>query len=200
MYDSIRCVAILVLIVFTGVMIKKLRGRKKSLAIAQIALSALLFTLITFPFERFRSFPSAEQAFQVGHLGIVSVELVVEGDDYDFVVGKVNGSYNHSVLPKSKDGWKPEGFRNSEISVVSGNNGILITIDQPRESSEVFLYIRDMENKTCSVADREGTVFISLEREGRTCYYAHLSATDPDYWIEVNGTVIKPFEAAPSGD
>ena len=120
---------------------------------------------------------------------------MVEGEECDYVVGSVIGSdRSYMIVPKTEKGWKIGVPAKNAFDSMKVYEDIAVTIVKGMNTSDHFIHIVDMKNETCKITDRDGLTFHPLEH----MYIAHLARMDPDYWIEVNGTVIKPFETAPA--
>ena len=173
--------------------------RKRLWAVLSAVFAMVFMVILAFiPFENlFFTFPSAESVYRYYHLGTAKIHLVVEGEECDYVVGSVIGSDRpHMIVPKTEKGWKIGVPAKNAFDSMKVYEDIAVTIVKGMNTSDHFIHIVDMKNETCKITDRDGLTFHPLEH----MYIAHLARMDPDYWIEVNGTVIKPFETPPSGD
>ena len=163
-----------------------------------ISLSVLLFVVLTFlPFENlFITFDSPKAAYEYFNSGKSNIELVVEGDDCDFIIDRKNDSDTYLIIPKTADGWKIGVGSNTKRIVQKLSNGIVLYVYQYKDTNDYFITILDTNGGESTVSDEYNTKFFSLERyndsleKNFVTYYAHITNLNPRYSVIVNNNKI----------
>ena len=157
----------------------------------------LISTLALFPIENlFVTFNSPESVFNYYHFGNEGVDLVVEGDNCDFVIGKTDDSDTFLIIPKNDDGWKVGSGVDTRKAARKFSNGISITVYKYKNTNDYFITVFDSNGGISSVSDKYNTEFYYLEKDNDSLgkkyvtYYAHISDFGPQYSISVNGNEI----------
>lgn len=200
MYNIIRLIIGCIFFVCSITAIKKSKVFcKHILYIVFTSLSVILtIALVFLPFENFFvSFDSPKAAYEYWNLGESDIELVVEGDDCDFIIDCKNDSDTYLIIPKTIDGWKIGIGSNTKRIVQNLSNGIVVYVYQYKNTSDYFITILDTNGGKSTVSDEYNTKFYSLERNndslGKTfvTYYAHITNLNPQYSVIVNGSKIE---------
>lgn len=199
MYNIIRLIIGCIVLLCSIIAIKKSKViRKHILYIVFTSLSVLLIVVLTFlPFENlFMTFDSSEAAYKYYNLGKTNIELIVEGDDCDFIIDRKNDSDTYLIIPKTADGWKIGVSLDTKRIVQKLSDGIVLYVYQYKNTSDYFITILDTNGGESTVSDEYNTKFFSIERYndslGKTfvTYYAHIANFNPQYSIIVNNKVV----------
>lgn len=199
MYNIIRLIIGCIFLVCSVTTIKKSKViRKHILYVVFTSLSVLLIVMLAFlPFENlFVIFDSPKAAYEYFNLGKSNIELIIEGDDCDFIIDRKNDSDTYLIIPKTADGWKIGIGSNTKRIVQKLSNGIVLYVYQYKNTSDYFMTILDTNGGESTVLDEYNTKFFSLERYndslGKTfvTYYAHITNLNPQYSVIVNDNKI----------
>ena len=199
MYNIIRFVIGCIFLVCSITAIKKSKLiRKHMLYIVFASLSVLLIVVLAFlPLENlFITFDSPKAAYEYFVLGKSNIELIVEGEDCDFVIDRKNDSDTYLIIPKTADGWKIGIGSNTKRTVQKLSNGIVLYVYQYKNTSDYFITILDTNGGEATVSDEYNTKFFSLERYNDSLgkkfvtYYAHITNLNPQYGVIVNDNKI----------
>ena len=199
MYNVIRLIIGCIFLVCSITAIKKSKViRKHMFYFIFISLSVLLFVVLTFlPFENlFITFDSPKAAYEYFNSGKSNIELVVEGDDCDFIIDRKNDSDTYLIIPKTADGWKIGVGSNTKRIVQKLSNGIVLYVYQYKDTNDYFITILDTNGGESTVSDEYNTKFFSLERyndsleKNFVTYYAHITNLNPRYSVIVNNNKI----------
>lgn len=199
MYNAIRLIIGCIFLVCSITAIKKSKViRKHILNIVFASLSVLLIVVLEFlPFENlFVTFDSPKAAYEYFNLGKSNIELIVKGDDCDFIIDRKNDSDTYLIIPKTADGWKIGIGSNTKRIVQKLSSGIVLYVYQYKNTSEYFITILDTNGGESTISDEYNTKFFSLERNndslGKTfvTYYAHITNFNPQYSVIVNDNKI----------
>ena len=181
------------------IVIKKSRIiRKRVLYIVFTSISAALIAVLEIiPFENlFITFASPKESYDYYNLSKSNIELVVEGNNCDFVINRKNDTDTYLIIPKTADGWKVGIGLNTKRIVQKLFNGIIVYVYQYKDTSDYFITILDTNGGKSVVLDDYNTKYYSLERNndslGKTfvTYYAHISNLNPQHSVIVNGNKI----------
>lgn len=199
MYIIIRLLIVCVFFAFSVIGVKKSKViHKNGLYIIFIALSLILITILSLiPFENlFITFDSPESAYDYYSIGESNVELVVEGDNCEFVVNRENDSNTYLIIPKSNNGWKiGTGLNTKRITQII-SDGIVIYVYRYKDTNDYFVTILDTAGGEASISDEYGTKFLSSPKVNNSLekvfvtYYAHIPYSELGYSITVNGEKI----------
>ena len=199
MYIIVRLIIGCIFLVCSILAIKKSKViLKHRLYIAFTSLSVILFVALTFlPFENlFVTFDSPQAAHEYYNLGKSNIELIVEGDDCDFIIDRKNDSNTYLIIPKTADGWKVGISSNTKTILQKISNSIVLYVYQYQNSNDYFITIFDTNGGKSTVSDEHNTKFFSLESSndylGKTfvTYYAHVNNFNSQYSITVNNEKI----------
>ena len=178
--------------------IKKVKISHKRILYIVFALVTLLFITVSamFPIENFLiTFDSPQKAYEY-KFGKSNIELVIEGDNCDFVVDSRNRTYTYSILPKTEKGWKIGNGINIKKIATTYSEEISITVYQYKNTNDYFINILDTNGGEVIIIDDYNTKFYSLENENDSAnktivnYYAHIVDFDQEYSVTVNGKEI----------
>lgn len=199
MYNIIRFIIGCIFLVCSITAIKKSKViRKHILYIVFTSLSVILIVVLAFlPFENlFVTFNSPKAAYEYFNLGKSNIQLIVEGDDCDFIIDRKNDSDTYLIIPKTADGWKIGIGSNTKRIVQKLSNGIVLYVYQYKNTNDYFITILDTNGGESTISDEYNTKFLSLERSndslGKTfvTYYAHITNLNPQYSVIVNDNKI----------
>lgn len=199
MYNIIRLIIGCIFLVCSITTIKKTKLiRKRILYIVFTSLSVLLIVVLTFlPFENlFVTFDSPKAVCEYFNLGKSNIELIVEGDDCDFIIDRNNDSDTYLIIPKTAYGWKIGVASNTKRIVQKFSNGIVVYVYQYKNTSDYFITILDTNGGESTVSDEYNTKFFSLERYNDSLgkvfvtYYAHITTLNQQYSVIVNDNKI----------
>lgn len=167
-----------------------------------IIVAILLITLLGFvPFENLvYSFKSAEDVYEYYYFLEEEAELVIEGDQSDFVVGRKNEVSTFLIVPKTADGWKIGlGLKTKRI-VDKFFNGITVHVFQYKDTNDYFITVFDINGGELNISDNYNTEFFSLKDNNGflgkpfVTYFAHISNFNQKYSVIVNGSKIAVTE------
>ena len=199
MYIIIRLIISCIFLVCSIIAIKNSKAiRKYILYIIFTSLSVLLIVALTFlPFENlFITFDSPKAAYEYYNLGKSNIELIVEGDDCDFIIDRKNDSDAYLIIPKTADGWKIGVGSNTKRIMQKLSDGIVLYVYRYKDTNDYFITILDTKSGESTVSDEYNTEFFSLERyndslgKNFVTYYAHITNLNPQYSVIVNDNKI----------
>lgn len=198
MFGIVRMIIACAFLICSIIVINK-KGKKKRILYAVFtALSVVLVVALSFlPLENlFISFDSPGKAFEYYNFGEYDVELVVEGDDCDLVIGSKDNIDTYLIVPKNVDGWKIGiGSDITEISKVF-YDGIIARVFRYKNTGDYFVSVFNSAGGESDISDEYNTRFYSTERYNDTLnekyvtYYAFISEFDLQYSLNVNGEEI----------
>lgn len=199
MYNIVRFIIGCIFLIFSIIAIKKSKIiRKHILYIVLTSFSIILIVVLLFlPFENlFVTFDSPKAAYEYFIFGKSNIELIVEGDNSDFIVDCKNDSDTYLIIPKTADGWKIGIGADTKKIVQKLSNGIVLNVYQYKNTNDYFVTILDTNGGESIITDEHNTKFYSLERNndylGKTfiTYYAHIDKLNPQYSVIVNDNKI----------
>lgn len=199
MYNIIRMIIGCIFLVCSIIAIKNFKSiRKHILYIVFTGLSVLLIVVLTFiPFENlFITFDSLKAAYEYFNLGKSNIELIVEGENCDFIVDRKNDSDTYLIIPKTSDGWKIGVGSNTKRISQKLSNGIVLYVYQYKDTSDYFITILDTNGGESTISDEYNSKFFSLERyndslgKNFVTYYTHITNLNPQYSVIVNDNKI----------
>ncbi len=199
MFNITRLIIGSVFLIFSIILIKKSKSiRKRALYAIFTCISLLLIAVLAFlPFENlFITFKSPKEAYEYCNLGESNIELIVEGNYSDFVIGHKNDYDTYLIIPKTTGGWKIGIGANTKRTIQKFYNGITVYVYQYKNTSDYFITILDTNGGESTVSDEYNTKFFSLERYNDSLgkifvtYYAHITNLNPQYSVIVNDNKI----------
>lgn len=158
---------------------------------------ALITILAFLPLENlFITFNSPKDAYEYYNLGKSNIQLVVEGENSDFVIDCKNDSDTYLIIPKTPNGWKIGIGSNTKRIIQKLSKGITIYVYQYKNTNDYYITILDTTGGETDIRDNYNTKFYCLKRRnvslGKTfvTYYAHISSFNSEYNIIVNDNKI----------
>ncbi len=167
--------------------------------------SAIIIVFIIFvttilgfvPFENLLyNFRSAEEVYNYYYYGETQIDMVIEGEESDFVVGTKNNASTFLIVPKTDTGWSIGiGLNTKKVTQIISKD-YSVYVYQYKNTNDFFITILDTNGGELTISDEYNTKFLSLERNndslGKTfiTYYAHISNLNPQYSIVVNDNKI----------
>ena len=199
MYIVIRLIIGCIFLSLSTIVIKNSKSIRKHILYVAFTVFSLTVTvvLVFIPFENlFVTFDSPKAAYEYFNSGKSNIELIVEGDDCDFIVARKNDADTYLIIPKTADGWKVGIGSNTKRKVQKLSNGIVLYVYQYKHTSDYFITILDTNGGESTISDEYNTRFFALERSnaslGKTfvTYYAHVANFNPRYSIKVDNNKI----------
>lgn len=199
MYNIIRLFIGCVFLMCSIAVIKKSKLFHKYILYALFIGISLAFIVVSafLPFENlFVTFNSPKAAYEYTSFGKSNIELIVEGNDCDFVVDRKNNTDTYLIIPKTADGWKVGIGLNTNRIVQKFSDGIAIYVYQYKSTGDYFITILDTNGGESYVSDDHNTKFYSLQVNNNfldktfVTYYAHISNFNSKYSVIVNGNKI----------
>lgn len=159
-----------------------------------ILIVVLLITVLGFvPFENWvYNFKSAEEVYKYYSFSEDKAEIVIEGEQSDFVVGRKKDTSTFLIVPKTADGWKIGVSINTKRIVQKFFDGITVYVYHYKNTDDYFISIFDINGGELNLSDDYNTNFYSLKKindfYGKTfvTYYAHISNFNSQYRIILN--------------
>ena len=152
-------------------MIKKSKvGGKRRWYIASFFISAVLVVISAFlSFENcFITFDSPKAAYEYFNFGKSNIELVVEGENCDFVVECKNDLDKYLIIPKTADGWKIGIGINTEKVTRKISDGIAVYGYRYKNTNDYFITVLDTNGGKATVSDEYNSEFRSVERSNKS--------------------------------
>ncbi len=199
MFNIIRLIIGCIFLVCSIAIIRKSKAiRKRLMYVVFTSISVALISVLAFlPFENlFITFNSPKDAYEYYNFGKSNIELIVKGDDCDFIIDRKNSSDTYLIIPKTTGGWKIGIGSNTKRIVQKFSDGITVYVYQYKNTSDYFITILDTNGGEATISDDYNTKFYSLERNNDSLektfvtYYAHISNLNPQYSVTVNGNKI----------
>lgn len=199
MFGFIRVIIGCIFLVFWIFLIKKSKIiHKQILYFIFTAISVGLITILAFlPFENYiYSFKSAEDVYKYYYFLEEKPELVIEGENSDFVVGAKNTTSKFLIVPKTENGWKIGIGLNAKKIIQKISNKNIIYVYQYKNTNDYFLTVFNAKGEKITILDDYGTKFYPLERKTENIektyitYYGYISDFNPEYNLMVNGDKI----------
>ncbi len=196
MYNIIRLIIGCVFLGCSIMVIKKSKViRKRILYVVFTCISIALITVLAFlPFENlFMTFDSPKTAYEYFSFGKSNIELVIEGNNCDFIIDRKNDSDAYLIIPKTINGWKVGIGSNTRRIIQKYFSGITVCVYQYKNTNDYFITIFDSNGGESEISDDYNTKFYSLEKNNNylqkvfVTYYAHISDFDSQYSIVING-------------
>lgn len=199
MYNIIRLIIGCIFLACSITVVRKSKTvRKHMWYVAFICLSLFVTVALTFlPFENlFITFRSPQKAYDYFKLGKSNIELIIEGDDCDFVVNSQRDTATYLIIPKTAYGWKVGIGSDTKRIVQKTSDGIIVYVYRYKSTEDYFITIFDTNGGESIISDAYNTKFLSLERYNNfleknfVTYYAHIPDFDQQYCVIVNGKEI----------
>lgn len=196
MFGAIRILVAFLLFLIVFFVILRLKNKQPKRLFIIIVVVVLLISLLGFmPFENLvYNFKSAEEVYEYYYFSEEKVELVVEGVESDFVIGKKNGARTFLIVPKTADSWRIGISLNTKKVVHRFHNGITVNVYQYKNTSDYFVTVSYIDGGELRVSDDYNTKFYSLKDgfldKNFVTYYAHITNLNPQYSVIVNDNEI----------
>ncbi len=198
LFTIIRLVVFSMFFIISLLIIRKTNVKHKhKWSIVSFVISIVLTTILALtPIEKsLITFSSLEAAYNYNHSG--SIELIVEGEMTDFVVGTKDDTYIYAVIPKVTDGWKIGIGSDVKKFAKAINDGITINVYRYKNTSDYFITVLDTKGGATAITDKYNSEFKISENFNSTLnktfytYYAYINNFDEQYSVNVNGKTIK---------
>lgn len=198
---TIGCIVLILLILF--IKKSKILHKKVLYFISTISIIIIVTISVFIPFENaFISFYSPETVYKYMGFENYNINLVINGNDTDMVIGGKNTTTSHLIVPKTSDGWKIGITSNTKIISRTYTDKISVHIYQYKNSDDYYITIYDNNGGYTKVSDNYNSEFLTLKSNNKhlektfVTYYAHIPKFDQDYHITINGKDIYPERIA----
>ena len=196
MFGLIRTITGLIFEIICSLAVRKSKIKNKR----KWGLLIFLFTIISVTVSAFYpiensviTFSSPEKAYSYFYPG-KDVDLVVNGNETDFVVGNVS----YLILPKTEKGWKTAAGFDLKTVCSKRIEGITVaTIYKNRNYDDLYVVISMVEGNQNEIGDNVGSKFYSKKYADAEkhfgdyyMYVAHINKSDKPYCININGEEI----------
>lgn len=165
------------------------------ITIALITISALV------PVENlFITFDSPQSAYNYINFGESDIELVIEGENCDFVVDRKNDTDTYTFIPKTETGWKIGTGINTKKVLQAFYDEILLNVYQYKDTDDFFVTIFNIDGGYLEITDCYNSEILSLEKENAylektyVTYYTHLTEINPQYYMTIDGDKVSLIE------
>lgn len=200
MCGLVRFAIVFVLIAITFLISFTLKIKiNKMVALIFVGITSVVISI--FPVENaFCTFNSPESVYRYMDFQNTDVEILVEGESCDYVIGKTTkqNKYSTMVIPKNEKGWKiVNSLAVKERRIFVGSlTGYSVSTIQYKDDWFIkiaFLTPGNHKIESNSECDLKKLAF-SLDDGNELCeYYGHI--TDPEsYNLFIDGEEIKIFE------
>ncbi len=202
MYNLVRLIIGCIIFACSMIAVKKSKAvNKRVLRLVFAILSVVLTGLLGFfPFENlFVTFDSPETAYNYYHTSEKSnIDLIVEGDTCDFVVGGEKGTVTQTylIIPKTANGWKVGIVNDTKRIARKVSDKNILRVFQHKNTNDYFVIIFNAKGEKLTISDEYNTQFFSLEKiidsDGQTfvTYYGHITEFNPQYSVTLDGEKI----------
>lgn len=202
MYNLVRLIIGCIIFACSMIAVKKSKAvNKRVLRLVFAILSVVLTGLLGFfTFENlFVTFDSPETAYNYYHTFEKSnIDLIVEGDTCDFVVGGEKGTVTQTylIIPKTANGWKVGIVNDTKRIARKVSDKNILRVFQHKNTNDYFVIIFNAKGEKLTISDEYNTQFFSLEKiidsDGQTfvTYYGHITDFNSQYSVTVDGKKI----------
>ena len=204
MYNTIRLIVLVVMIVAAILILRKTKPKNTRLTYIITVAAVLLFSLIIteVPFENlFVRFSTPEKAYQYLENGML--ECKTEGEKSTLVISYENNKKHTTktvILPKDAKGWKLGTEWSSKILYSKNFDKGLIEVLKLKGSDDYYVIVFDYSSKqSVEVTDSENSEFAVTIRNDdnndpeRFTYCAYVKDMKDDYKLNVDGEQISLF-------
>ena len=171
---------------------KKILNKKWQLVLFFISILTLWTVSGLLPVENvFITFSSPQKAYK--YVNSEEVQLVVQGEDTAFVVGKESSrNYVCLIVPKSDSGWKIGRGLDTKLVEQKIVDGIVVYVYQYRKTDDYYVTISNVRGNEVDISDNNNSLFYVLEEgDDYYTYYAYVNELDEKYMLTVNGNAFK---------
>ena len=202
MYNLVRMIIGGIIFACSMIAVKKSKAvNKRVLRLVFAILSVVLTGLLGFfPFENlFVTFDSPKAAYNYYYTFEKSnIDLIVEGDTCDFVLGGKNGTVTQTalIIPKTTDGWKVGIVNYTKRIARKDYDKNILRVFQHKNTNDYFVIIFNVNGEKLTITDEYNTQFFPLEKiidsDGQTfvTYYGHITDFNSQYSVTVDGKKI----------
>lgn len=202
MYSLVRLIIGCIIFACSMIAVKKSKAvNKRVLRLVFAILSVVLTGLLGFfPFENlFVTFDSPKAAYNYYYTFEKSnIDLIVEGDTCDFVVGGEKGTVTQTylIIPKTANGWKVGIVNDTKRIARKVSDKNILRVFQHKNTNDYFVIIFNAKGEKLAISDEYNTQFFSLEKiidsDGQTfvTYYGHITDFNSQYSVTVDGKKI----------
>lgn len=170
---------------------------KRRCSIVAFAATVILTTISALiPIENaFVTFSSPKSAYNYNHSA--SVELIVDGNESDFVVGAKGETDVYAIVPRSNNAWKIGMGLDTKRIVQTISDGITIYVYQYNNTNDYYITVLDTNGGSSEITDNRNSKFEHLDKANSTLnktfytYFAFIDSFDEQYALTVNGKSIK---------
>lgn len=204
MFGLIRTITGLIFAIIYSYAVRKSKMKNKRKRAFLISLfTVILITVLAFyPIENsIITFSSPEKAYSYFYPE-KDVELVVNGNETDFVSGYNHGSRSFLILPKTEKGWKTAAGFDLKTVCNKRIDGITVaTIYKHRNFDDLYVVISGVEGNENEISDNAASEFHSIKYSDSEnyfgnyyMYFAHINNRNKPYCITINGNEILLME------
>ena len=179
---------------------RKIKTKKNILYFLSAFITTALITILAFcPFENlFINFDSPKAAYEYYTFEKSNIVLIVEGNECDLIINRKDiAHYVYHMIPKTEKGWKIGIGTNDKLIYKTYTNGILILINQYKNTKDFFITVYNTQGKEIDITDIFNTEFQVLKEtidppeNTFVSYYAYIPDFNEQYELTVNGISIK---------
>ena len=197
MYNLVRMIIGGIIFACSMIAVKKSKvPNKRALRLVFTILSVVLTGLLGFfPFENlFVTFDSPKTAYNYYHTSEKSIiDIIVEGDACDFVVGGEKGTVTQTylIIPKTEDGWKVGIVNYTKRIARKDYDKNILRVFQHKNTNDYFVIIFNAKGEKMTITDEYNTQFFPLEKiidsDGQTfvTYYGHITDFNSQYSVGI---------------
>lgn len=157
------------------------KGKVALKYIVTVSIVIVIITITGFiPFENLiYEFNSAEEVYKYYYFGEDQVDVVVEGNESDFVIGTKNNTLTHLIVPKTATGWKLGSGLNTKMVFQKRTKDFSLFVYQYRNTNDYFVIAYSPDGEELTLLDEYDIHFHSFEKnvdsleKGFIIYYAH---------------------------
>ena len=202
MYNLVRLIIGCIIFACSMIAVKKSKAvNKRAWRLVFAILSVVLTGLLGFfPFENlFVTFDSPKAAYNYYYTFEKSnIDLIVEGDTCDFVLGGKNGTVTQTalIIPKTTDGWKIGIGADIKHIVRKDYDKNDLSVIKYKNTNDYFVIIFNIKGEKLTITDEYNTQFFPMEKiidsNGQTfvAYYGHITDFNSQYSVTVDGKKI----------
>jgi hypothetical protein len=153
-------------------------------------------TVISFiPIEnQFITFNSVEAVYEYVDSTDNPIELVVEGEKSDFVVGKKESNYSLIIFPKTDEGWKIGLPMQTKLFCSNFTDDLIFNVYKHKNiECDFYITVKSIDGEIVSISDNLNSKFEYSDTDSsiKRIYFTRVEAIDENYTITVNGKEYK---------
>ena len=147
---------------------------KRRCSIVAFAATVILTTISALiPIENaFVTFSSPKSAYNYNHCA--SVELIVDGNESDFVVGAKGETDVYAIVPRSNNAWKIGMGLDTKRIVQTISDGITIYVYQYKNTNDYYITVLDTNGGSSEITDNRNSKFEHLDKANSTLNVIYL--------------------------